>query len=143
MTEFEQVYEMSRHNAWSGYFLLAVLIGISALCGLAWIRISSWRILANIIVILAFTWLAYHFAVLENEEKWRIRLEWAELHPDRLTEEERFAMADRQAMNGPFGPVLAASGAGVALVTTTVVIFMIRNSRSNQNHVRALDSNPN
>lgn len=143
MTEFDKIYEASRHNGWSGYYWISIFVGMGVLMALTWIRNSSWRISGKVVSIVAFTWLAYHFAVLENEEKWRIRLEWAELRPERLTEEERLAMADRRAVNGPFGPVLSASGAGVTLVTTTVVIFMIRNSRSNQNHVRALDSKPN
>lgn len=134
MTEFEQVYQASRHNGWSGYFWISIFVGMVVLMALTMIRKSSWRISGNVVAIVAFAWLAYHFAVLENEEKWRIRLEWAELHRDRLTEKERFAMADRRAINGPFGPVFSASSAIVTLVTTTVVIFMIRNSRPSQNN---------
>ena len=128
MNEFNQIYEQSRTNDWSGLYYVTLGLSAVLLLGLSFIPNALMRRFLKVVSIISCSWLAMHFAALEIDEKWRIRIEWAEANPDKVTEVDRFAIADRRALNAPFGPMLAGIGAFLALVLTSFLFFLVRPS---------------
>lgn len=104
MSPFDLAYEAARHNTWIGYYSVALFIGMATLVSFSFIQPPRIRRIAKLVSILIFSAMAYNFASLENEEKWRIRFAWVKAHPSEVSETDRFALHDRQAINGPFGP---------------------------------------
>jgi hypothetical protein len=128
MNEFNQIYEQSRTNDWSGLYYVTLGFSAVLLLGLSFIPNALMRRFLKVVSIISCSWLAMHFAACETDEKWRIRIEWAEANPDKVTEGDRFAMADRRAINAPFGPMLAGIGAFLALVLASFLLFVVRPS---------------
>ena len=92
MTPFEQMWETSRHNMWSGYTTSVLSCGIAGILLTALIPNRWIRRCGYLFVTLATAWIATEFASLEIEEKWRIRYAYTEKHRDVLSEDERFAV---------------------------------------------------
>lgn len=87
METFEQIWESSRTNSLSWMYPMAVVCGSGVLI-VACVITNPWaRRLAKLGAIVGFSVLATEFSAREIHEKWRLRREWAELHPSQMTED--------------------------------------------------------
>lgn len=105
METFEQVWESSRTNAWSGYYSATVCLGLGAIAILSFIPVTLLRGAAKLIAALGFAYYAAIYAEAEIFEKWRIRREWAAAHKELMTEANQHALTVDGA-NLTLGPIL-------------------------------------
>jgi hypothetical protein len=145
MTPFEQMWETSRNNAFSGQTTFVNLIAVMLLLLVAFIphRVFLLRWVMSAVIVLAAAWITTDYSSREIEEKWRIRYEYAKEHETELTEDERHAVTVDGAnrLLGPlmFGAFATFKQCGIVLL----VIFgfryltaMMRRRDKTRNEVR-------
>lgn len=131
MTPFEQMWETSRTNAFSGQTAMVNLIAIMLLLLVAFLpdRVYLVRWVINVAVVLGAAWISTEYASQEIDEKWRIRYEYADAHRTELTDDERLAVTVDGAnrLLGPlmFGALATFRNCGIALLAIVGLRYLI------------------
>lgn len=125
MESFEQIWESSRTNSLSWMYPTALWCGAGALVVLGAIGNRWLRRFAKLVVIAISSVLAVGFASQEIQEKWRLRREWAELHPERMTEEGYDALTVDGA-NMTLGPLIHGIQAFLLLAAVAALLCGLR-----------------
>ncbi|MCA9215468.1 MAG: hypothetical protein KDB27_20525 [Planctomycetales bacterium] len=125
MDTFEQIWDTSRSNSLSWMYPAAIWCGLAVLIALNVLRNRLLRRIAKLVAIGVFSMLATEFSAQAIHEKWRIRREWADLHPDQMTEAGLDALYADGA-NLTLGPVIFGFRAFVLFVGITVLLSLLR-----------------
>lgn len=134
METFEQIWESSRHNAYSWMYPTVMSCGMASLVALSVIRHRYVRRIGKLLVIAAFSLLATTAAEVEISEKWIIRRRWAEMHPERMTSDG--SMALQADTNLTLGPLIVGAQTLVLFVAVAMLLRFFRwlaNSQQSQN----------
>lgn len=125
METFEQVWESSRENSFSWIYPAAMWSGVSVLIALSFVKHRWLRRIAKLAAIGCFSFFATIASGQEIQEKWRIRREWADLNPDKMTESGLDALYADGA-NLAFGPLIFGFFAFLLFTTVAVVLSILR-----------------
>jgi hypothetical protein len=125
METFEQIWETSRTNSWSWAYPLVMWTGIGTLIALSLLRNRWLRRSAKVVTILGFSLAATAYSAREIQEKWRIRGEWADTHPGRMTDDGRDALT-RDGANLTIGPVVRGLQACIVFIAATGMLAVVR-----------------
>lgn len=131
METFEQVWESSRHNVWTGAYPTAILVGAMLIVALSFGRNIGARRLKILATIFVFSFIAMAFSAQEIDTKWRTRHEWTRNHADTLTEnQQRISNAD--GANLVFGPILYGFQAFIMFVSVAMITTLVRLAKTRQ-----------
>lgn len=125
MESFEQIWESSRTHSLSWMYPTALWCGAGTLVVLCAIGNRWLRRFAKLVVIAIFSVMAVEFASHEIQEKWRLRREWAELYPERMTEEGYDALTVDGA-NMTLGPLIHGIQAFLLLAAVAALPWVLR-----------------
>ncbi|MCM2372632.1 hypothetical protein [Aporhodopirellula aestuarii] len=125
METFEQIWETSRTNDYSWGYSYVVWSGVALLVLLSLVRHKVIRRVLKLVVIAGGTMLATHWSAAEIHEKWRLRREWADMHPDRMTQDGMEALTIDGA-NLTMGPLIFGVGAIITLLGVATLLFFVR-----------------
>lgn len=125
METFEQVWEASRTNSYSWIYPALLWSGAAVIFALSFVKNIWIRRSGKVIVILLAGYSATHYSGLEIQEKWRLRGEWADAHPDKVTEENRHALTVDGA-NRAAGPLFYGGQAILLLVAVSSGIRFLK-----------------
>ena len=89
MDTFSQIWESSRHNAWSLAYPFVIVTGVFSVIVVSTIRSVAVRRCLLGLVFLVFAYLATEASFQSVSEKWRIRQEWTQAHFNELTEKQQ------------------------------------------------------
>jgi len=125
METFDQIWETSRTNFWSWAYPVVLWSGVGALIVVSLIRHRWLRRSAKLILILGFSAVATVYSGREIQEKWKIRGEWAEAHPDQMTTDGWDALTADGA-NLTIGPVVYGFQTFSLFVVACAVLTVVR-----------------
>ncbi|MCC9656288.1 hypothetical protein [Rhodopirellula halodulae] len=128
MNSFEQIWESSRDNAYSWGYPVVVGSGVCMLIILSVIRNDAFRRLLKLAVIFGLAILATYWSASEIHEKWRIRGDWADTHPEQMTPEGYEALTIDGA-NRALGPLIYGFQAFLIFGIAALILFVIRASK--------------
>jgi hypothetical protein len=117
METFDQIWESSRRNAWSGYAALTIWSGLAAIVVLSLVPFAWPRRIAKVVAVIGFAYYVALYSSLETSEKWRIRRAWAAAHKDLMTEVDQYALTGDGA-NLLAGPIIVG-------VQATALLFVV------------------
>jgi hypothetical protein len=139
MSSFEQIWESSRTNTLSWLYPTALWYGAAVIVALYLMKDVWLRRIGKLVAIAVFSVAATEFSVQNIQEKWRIRREWAESHPERMTGDGLEALSVDGA-NLLLGPLLQGCQAFLLFVGVAIVLSILRSLFSGC-HNSAMDSN--
>jgi predicted phage tail protein len=125
METFEQIWDTSRINSWSWAYPVVLWTGIGALIAFSLLRNRWLRRSAKVVAILGFSLAATAYSAREIQEKWRIRGEWADTHPGRMTDDSRDALT-RDGANLTIGPIVRGLQAFIVFIAVTGILAVVR-----------------
>ncbi|TWT47872.1 hypothetical protein Pla22_52390 [Rubripirellula amarantea] len=125
METFDQIWESSRTNSLSWMYPAAVWCGAGILVALSVIKNRWLRRIGKLAAIFGFAILATEFSAQEIHEKWRLRREWADLHPAQMTEDGLQALTVDGA-NLTLGPLIYGFQAFLVFAGLAVVLSVLR-----------------
>jgi len=119
METFDQIWESSRRNAWSGYDVITIWSGLAAIVVLSLVPPAWLRRVAKVVAVFGFASYVALYSSFEISEKWRIRRAWAAAHKDLMTDANRHALTVDGA-NLVAGPIIAGMQAMALLFVAAV-----------------------
>jgi hypothetical protein len=125
METFDQIWESSRTNSLSWMYPAAVWCGAGILIAISVIKNRWLRRIGKLAAIFGFAILATDFSAQEIYEKWRLRREWADLHPAQMTEDGLQALTVDGA-NLTLGPLIYGFQAFLVFAGIAVVLSVLR-----------------
>jgi hypothetical protein len=125
METFDQIWESSRTNSLSWMYPAAVWCGAGILIALSAIKNRWLRRICKLAAIFGFAILATEFSAQDIHEKWRLRREWADLHPAQMTEDGMQALTVDGA-NLTLGPLIYGFQAFLVFVGVAVLLSVLR-----------------
>jgi hypothetical protein len=141
MSPFEQIWESSRTNTLSWLYPTALWCGAAVIVALSLVKGVWLRRIGKLVAIAVFSVAATQFSIQNIQEKWRIRREWAESHPERMTRDGLEALSVDGA-NLLLGPLLQGCQAFLLFVGVAIVLSILRTLFSGR-HNSAMESNEN
>ena len=103
----------------------AIWCGGGILVALSVITNRWLRRIGKLAAIFGFALLATEFSAQEIQEKWRLRREWADLHPTQMTE-DGFSALTVDGANLTLGPLIFGFQAFLLFVAIAVVLSVLR-----------------
>jgi hypothetical protein len=133
MEAFEQVWETSRNNAWSWGYPTAIGLGVALLIALSFVHNSAVRRTSKVIAIVALAFVAAEFSSREVQEKWRLRVAWADAHEDHMKESDWNTLTVDGA-NRTLGPLIYGFQAMAMFIGVALVLSVIRKTALRLHH---------
>ena len=139
MDTFSQIWESSRHNAWSLAYPFVIVTGVFSVIVVSTIRSVAVRRCLLGLVFLVFAYLATEASFQAVSEKWRIRQEWTQAHFNELTEKQQETSVSDGA-NLVVQPPVDGFFALMIFIGTAIVMRLVRQSRLTGNTSAASNS---
>lgn len=129
METFEQIWQSSRVNSFTWMYQAALWCGCFVLVALGYIRNPRLRRSGKLAAIAIFSLLATESSAREIFEKWRLRREWADLHPQQMTEDASHALTVDGA-NLTLGPLIFGFKAFLLFLGMALVLSLLRAAKA-------------